>query len=1319
MAMEGPPPPSASAPTGPIYNYVTAAQQLLAMPNAVTLAAAGTRVPTYNGGYVQKRPYVHVIFWGSEWNEKAGTKEKLLALYRTINGGGYGKLLSQYFDETGYISGEVDLTSYTDTSTAGPTTVPNQGEVKAEVERSINSQGWAKSYENQYVVFTPPGTPVPSPQLFCGYHSWGGGEYEMSYTYVPWASTYCARGLEPWASMQVSSSHEFSESETDPIPEENYWGWVASIQGGEISDLCNTQEPSERQEIAGGVWAAKDADDFETARNGVQCSVNDSSPGRFEVHVGQSNVGLHQATLTGLVESAGWPGYYDFEFEGPGGTTTIPARKGNQLEFYGFASAGSELSPVPVSTQVNGLRGNTTYSVRLQATGKLTTPSVAEKGPIPIVFGGGQTQFTTPDWRPVVTTGAATEVKAHTAVLSGSVNPQGEDTHYQFEYGATTAYGSQVPVPAADVGSGAGAVTAENALSGLEEATVYHYRISASNGEGTAYGADREFRTPGKPVVTSTAPLYTNTFEPRATGTVIPNGAATTFQVEYGKTTKYGSRVPVTAQGIGSGLAPVAVGEYLEGLERNTAYHYRLTATNEVGTVIGGDESFTTLPLCKGTGGACSWKEMTSLSPVPPASDSVVGASCPTTSMCMAVGNNARTEKGFASVWNGSSWSSIPLENWTHELQGVSCPTASYCIIIEKGTTRTWELKRYEIPGGELWYPEARVASLPVGTTEVQLHSVSCVTTTNCTAVGSDLENGSQRLFSLAWNGTQWSYAAAARPENGNTSRYMLGVSCPTAGVCVSVGTYEGRPVAEVKGSAWSLSPAISMPAGAKTGELEAISCVSATACTAVGTFTESSGASRALVEGWNGTNWSPGSSPVQEAGVHANLASVSCSAALTCVASGQLTNEHAIEGSLLVDTISGGTASQQTVPALSERHWVLFNGVSCPTSSRCEAVGAAREAAVGSGTEYETVIDGWNGTSWSRQTSINPEPRQPLDHFESVSCASASTCLAVGVNANSSRGLLQSWSGGPTWTKPFLESWNHQLRGISCPSSTACMVVEKAFDGTVELKWDELPGGAHEHIWGPEQRAAPTPPGATEINLQGISCSSEVACTAVGSYLVGTTYEPFALRWNGSSWTQQSGVPPAEGTSKEAMMSVSCPAATFCMSVGLSATGAAAEQWNGSTWQAINPGNPPGTAHPKFLSVSCVSATFCAAAGSVSEGGRQRGLVETWNGSGWSRASLPNPEEKSQSGLNGVSCLSPRSCTAVGEYFSEATGITRPLVESLTKTTWTLQTAPAPRTWTPLSSVSCTSAIACVAVGNERLGLPETDEETFATIYE
>src|SRR5262245_52470437 len=61
------------------------------------------------------------------------------------------------------------------------------------------------------------------------------------------------------------------------------------------------------------------------------------------------------------------------------------------------------------------------------------------------------------------------------------------------------------------------------------------------------------------------------------TGAVNPGGQATTWFVEYGTTTGYGSRTP-SANG-GSGSASVAVNAALSGLTAATTYHYRLVAT--------------------------------------------------------------------------------------------------------------------------------------------------------------------------------------------------------------------------------------------------------------------------------------------------------------------------------------------------------------------------------------------------------------------------------------------------------------------------------------------------------------------------------------------------------------------------------------------------------------------------------------------------------------------------------------------------------------------------------------------------------------------
>jgi alpha-tubulin suppressor-like RCC1 family protein len=97
---------------------------------------------------------------------------------------------------------------------------------------------------------------------------------------------------------------------------------------------------------------------------------------------------------------------------------------------------------------------------------------------------------------PSVTTKAATGVGATAATVTGSVNPNGPDAHYYFEYGTTKSYGATSPTPpGTDAGFGEAAVPASTTITGLQPSTTYHYRIVASTWTGTAHGTDHKFTT--------------------------------------------------------------------------------------------------------------------------------------------------------------------------------------------------------------------------------------------------------------------------------------------------------------------------------------------------------------------------------------------------------------------------------------------------------------------------------------------------------------------------------------------------------------------------------------------------------------------------------------------------------------------------------------------------------------------------------------------------------------------------------------------------------------------------------------------------------
>lgn len=88
-------------------------------------------------------------------------------------------------------------------------------------------------------------------------------------------------------------------------------------------------------------------------------------------------------------------------------------------------------------------------------------------------------------------------VGATVTTLWAEIDPGGEDTTYDFEYGRTASYGAVAPLSGADAGGRANNTNVEQALSGLAPSSVYHYRVVATNPQGTVASTDKTFTTFG------------------------------------------------------------------------------------------------------------------------------------------------------------------------------------------------------------------------------------------------------------------------------------------------------------------------------------------------------------------------------------------------------------------------------------------------------------------------------------------------------------------------------------------------------------------------------------------------------------------------------------------------------------------------------------------------------------------------------------------------------------------------------------------------------------------------------------------------------
>ncbi|HEX6456341.1 MAG TPA: hypothetical protein VF009_07460 [Solirubrobacterales bacterium] len=230
-----------------------------------------------------------------------------------------------------------------------------------------------------------------------------------------------------------------------------------------------------------------------------------------------------------------------------------------------------------VSASLSALQPDTTYHFRLAANNSNGVVSYSS-----------ELTFETPV---MTVTGQATNVAATSATFNGTVNPNGTTiTDCHFDYGTTTAYGEEAPCASTPSGSSPVPVSAD--VTGLAENTTYHFRLVAAYSGGSDPGSDETFTTLSRPLIDNayTSNLTSSSVDLNAE--INPMGFDTTYRFEWGTSTSYGNSVPVPDEDIGSGTSDVLASQHVSGLSANTTYHWRVVATNSIGTRTGEDRTF-------------------------------------------------------------------------------------------------------------------------------------------------------------------------------------------------------------------------------------------------------------------------------------------------------------------------------------------------------------------------------------------------------------------------------------------------------------------------------------------------------------------------------------------------------------------------------------------------------------------------------------------------------------------------------------------------------------------------------------------------------
>jgi hypothetical protein len=351
--------------------------------------------------------------------------------------------------------------------------------------------------------------------------------------------------------------------------------------------------------------------------------------------------------------------------------------------------------------------------------------------------------------------------------------------------------------------------------------------------------------------------------------------------------------------------------------------------------------------------------------------------------------------------------------------------------------------------------------------------------------------------------------------------------------------------------------------------------------------------------------------------------------------------------------------------------------------------------------------------------TSIAPSPNngvRPTGQLFAVSCPTATTCIAVGIDNSQQVATSIGTVSGGTWTwSAETQAGNGygELTAVSCPSATSCVAVGFNSNRNNITIAGTLSGGVW--TWSAESLV---PGQSSQGELTGVSCPTTTTCVAVGYESSNNTYQSVTtvgtLSGGAWTWTAQSVVTP-DATGYGRLNAVSCASATSCVAAGYdgslqngsnqSITTVGALSGGAWTWTTESPVSADASGAGYLYGVSCSTATTCVAVGfdagaqSITTSGTLSGGSWTWTAD-----TVITPDSFGFGDLYGVSCSSATICVAVGQdpYDPIAT------VGTLSGGTWTWSAESSavgdPTTGTGYDrGVGCASATTCVAVGYDR----------------
>lgn len=249
-----------------------------------------------------------------------------------------------------------------------------------------------------------------------------------------------------------------------------------------------------------------------------------------------------------------------------------------------------------------------------------------------------------------------------------------------------------------------------------------------------------------------------------------------------------------------------------------------------------------------------------------------------------------------------------------------------------------------------------------------------------------------------------------------------------------------------------------------------------------------------------------------------------------------------------------------------------LLNGVAVVAANDVWTVGQAAQ-----GSQYSTLVEHWEGTAWSIVPSPNVSGSSSV--LQAISVVSASDIWAAGYSTDTNfnnHALTIHWNG-TAWSivsTPIVN--NDILFGVDAVTATDIWAVG-----------DSRPNGGDAvtltmHWNGTAWSVVPSPNGIGDNILFGVAAIASNDVWAVGN---AGSLQTLALHWDGASWSVVPTPPFGSDVSNEVLVGIVAlssnniwTAGQFILPLQGSAQQTLTENWNGSSWNVVASPDAPNS---------------------------------------------------------------------------------------------------------------------------------------------